>query len=258
VKRSDKQLNKLQRQAAQRTAAAFRRAAALVAKERELRQEAGGAPTDLKYVETFPEVATLKFVDPRSEVVSRAFDLLKPIDLPESHFREQLALMMSEVRIAHLDNRLPALGPTKKQIEKVRQALKRLKQAITAVPPHARVAQSIYWNDFCRLLDEVTNTVEHHYSNIQVGKGGPLPDSAKHEAAKLAFELLIWKNELPAKTNNGTFYELSSTLYEGGTGIAGADLQRVCRFAIDSLRASGRAEKAPGDAAQKGVPRECG
>ncbi len=191
-------------------------------------------PTDIRYVEIFPEVATLKFVDPQSEVVTRAFNLVKPIDLPELYLREQLALMMSEVRIAHLDNRLPAQGPTKKQVEKVEHALKRVKQAIKGVPPHARVAQSIYWNDFCRLIDEVVCTVEHHHNGIVVGKGARLLDVAKLEAAEFARKILgWWKNVRPTKTIDGTFYELASVMYEGGTGIAGADLQRFCRLVVD-------------------------
>jgi hypothetical protein len=217
VQRSEKQLNKLQRQAAQRTATAFRSAAEQVRKERELRREAGGPPTDIRFVEIFPEIATFKFVDPKSEVVTRAFNLVKPINVPELYFREQLALMMSEVRIAHLDNRLPALGPTKKQIEKVENGLKRVKQAIKGLPPNARVAQSIYWNDFCRLIDEVICTVEDHQNGIVLAKGGRLLDIGKLQAAAIAQEILsMWKNVRPTKTIDGTFYELASVMYEGG------------------------------------------
>jgi hypothetical protein len=215
VKRSERQFNKLQRKAARRTAAAFRRAAEQVAKERELRQEAGGPPTDLKFVEVFPEVATLKFVDPESEVVTRAFELVKPIDLPEPYFHEQLALMMSEVRIAHPANDLPALAPIKKQIEKVGDALKQ--RAISALSPSARSVQSIYRNDFCRLIDEVLSTVDAHHNGLIVTKGGRYPDLAKLQAAEIAREILSrWKNVRPTKTIDGTFYELASTLYEGG------------------------------------------
>ena len=178
--------------------------------------------------------------------------MLKPIDLPETHFREQLALMMSEVRIAHLDNRLPALGPTKKQIEKVRQALKRLSKRLRPfrlMREWHNLSTGMIFVDYL-MRSQIQLSIITAISELE--KAALFPNSAKHEAAKFAFELLIWKNELPAKTINGTFYELSSTLYEGGTGIAGADLQRVCRFVINSLLASGRAEQAPGDATQKG------
>jgi hypothetical protein len=159
--------------------------------------------------------------------------LVKPINLPESYFREQLALMMSEVRITHLDNKLPALAPVKKQIEKVERALRRVKQAIKGLPPNARVAQSIYWNDFCGLIEEVICTVEHHHNGIVVGQGGRILDSAKLQAAEVAREILSrWKDERPTKTINGTFYELTSVMYEGGTGIVGADLTRFCRLVV--------------------------
>jgi hypothetical protein len=215
-------LDKSQRQAARRSSAAFRRAAKHVAEERKLRQAAGGPP-DIKAVEVLPEIADFEYINPESEVVLRAMDLIRPTDRPEPRCRSDLALMMARVRVYQRMNSLPNLGPIKDQIKDVAKALKRTKRAIVVLPRSARVAQSIYWGDFCNLLDEVLKTVERHHDGIVPGKGCRPLDAAKSEAADAAFYAITrWKRARPTKTVDGVFYELASVIYEGGTGIQGA------------------------------------
>jgi hypothetical protein len=116
------ELDKSQRQAARRSSAAFRRAAKLVAEERKLRQAAGGAP-DVPLVEVLPEIGDIEYIDPESEVVSRAMDLIQPVDLPEFNCRDDLALMMSNVRTQQIANSLPNDGPIKAHADSTSQRI---------------------------------------------------------------------------------------------------------------------------------------
>jgi hypothetical protein len=230
---SQKRLDRLQREAARRSAVAFREAAKCVARERKARQKAGGPP-DIKYIEIYPEIAALEYIDPASEVVSRAIDLIRPLKLSEPDFREGIALLMAGVRVSQFGNALPPLRPIKDQIKEVADALKIARRAIRTLPGIARVAQSVFWDDFCDLIDEAIQLAEERHKEIEVGEGGRKLDLAKDYAANAALHVISeWKRAKPAKTVNGAFYELASVIYEGGTGIEGANLERHCRRAVD-------------------------
>jgi hypothetical protein len=225
--------DKSQRRAARESSAAFRRAAKNVIAERNLSDIMNGAP-EIKVVEVFPEIAYFEYIDPETEVVSRAMDLLRPVALPEWKCRDCLALIMSRTRVLRTQGRIPAPGKLKDHINDVAKALKRTKRAITTLPRVSRVVHSAYGGAFCNLLDEVLTTVQQHHNQIVQQKGCPPVDWAKYEAAYGArYAISVWKRERPTKTVNGTFYELASILYEGGTRIQGANLQRYCRRALD-------------------------
>jgi hypothetical protein len=236
MQRSQNRLDRQQREAARRSAAAFREAARCVARERKARQKAGGPP-DIKYVEIFPEIADLEYIDPASEVVSRAIDLIRPLNLSEPDFREEITLFMLVVRILQFGNTSPPLRPIKDQIKEVADALKIARRAIRTLPRIARITQSVFWDDFCDLIDEAIQMAEERHKGIEVGDGGRNLDLAKDYAANAAHHVISeWKRTKPVKTVNGAFYELASVIYEGGTGIEGANLQRHCRRAVDDPR----------------------
>lgn len=230
---SSPQLIKSQERAAQRSAAAFRRAAKHVAEERKAREAAGLAEfADIRQI--FPNITEFSPVDPNSEIVSRAMDLIKPVTMPEPDFRRVIATFMDWIRTNQTANSIPNMGRVKSQIEHVAHALRKTIKAIAELPRPARVQQSIqYWDDFCGLLQGVLQTVELHHKLFEVNKGGRQPDLAKVNAAEGAAYLIInIQHGTPSKTIGGAFYELASVLYEGGTGISGADLQRFCRNAV--------------------------
>ena len=80
------------------------------------------------------------------------------------------------------------------------------------------------------LLEEVIETAKQ-LDQIIIGpvRAHRLPGRTKNVAAFAASTLPRLTGTPPTKTVNGPFYELASLLYEGATGIEGADLQRSCR-----------------------------
>jgi hypothetical protein len=232
-------LSRLQRRASRKSRSAFQRAAKNVADERKLLQIADGETTDLKLAEVFPETEDFENIDPKSEVVSRAMDLIRPVtrpNYPEWRCRAELAFMMSGIRIQDMNNNLfPNMRQLKEQINEVAKAIKHTEHSIKTLPRLCRVSKwSVFSSEFCNLLDEVLKVAEEHRNHVVVEKGGRPFDSAKAEAATVAlYMILVSTTDRPAKTVGGVFYELASILYEGGTGVQGADLQRYCRRVLD-------------------------
>jgi hypothetical protein len=70
--------------------------------------------------------------------------------------------------------------------------------------------------------------------DIKLGRRGP---GQKMCAAIWAHELLRSHGVKPTCYAQGKFFRLAAVLYEGGTGIAGADVERVCRQVFRSHRA---------------------
>jgi hypothetical protein len=177
----EEELDELQRKAAAKTAAAFRRAAQLVVEERKLRTEAGGPP-HIWTSQIFPEVADF-VIDPKSEAVSRAMDLLKPTKFPKDRSREIIADAMYSTLVFSFENRSPSLGDIKSRIDEVANKLNDVKQAISNLPAVARAAQSVYRSELCNLIDEVLRTVEQHRDGLKLGRGGWTLDLSKQCAA---------------------------------------------------------------------------
>jgi hypothetical protein len=69
--------------------------------------------------------------------------------------------------------------------------------------------------------------------DIKLGRRG---DHQKVAAAYFAHKLLWHHGVKPTHYTQGKFFQLADVLYEGSTGIKGADLSRACKRALDSLR----------------------
>ena len=125
----------------------------------------------------------------------------------------------------------------RKKIGDVVEALDDLKKSIDALPLVARTYQSNeYWETLREFIDGVRQTTSACLKEIGQPAGHRERDLTKAVAVDFAFRLMQRiGRERPTKTVGGQFFELASILYEGGTGISGANLQRPCREYLDAL-----------------------
>jgi hypothetical protein len=178
-----------------------------------------------------------RYVDPNSEIVTRAVDIICPPRDEEVQCRWMAAAAIYECWVAEeIELAFRAaekeLNSTIQKIKEARKALGRLRQI------YRRMA---FGHDFEKVTTAEIESLHATEKGLQVAAaeyakeprargGGRRVDVIKLSAARGAYGLLFIYADRPATlTPDGSFFQLASVLYEGATGKAGVDLEHQCR-----------------------------
>jgi hypothetical protein len=116
---------------------------------------------------------------------------------------------------------------TKRTAERVLRLLKE-NYSQRRAPPHPEFSGDFFRTVIERSIANIRQTPT--MSRRQQGRSGARKNWKKHATACVAYNLLRFDGIKPTLSDGGPFFELASILYEGETGIAGADLSRACRI----------------------------
>lgn len=133
--------------------------------------------------------------------------------------RKAIALLRREAKLALFIRILP------KEIGDLPFPL-RNQPAYACSEHHFKYAQDA----LCRQLEEIATEAEELRRQIEVGHGSPQTDFMKLNAAIAAYHLMCKVDIRPTLTDQGQYYQAAAIFYEGATGIADADLSRLCRL----------------------------
>jgi hypothetical protein len=182
-------------------------------------------------------------LDENSEIVDRCLELIKPAADKEEHCRLSVYFGIISCAPPLIPNLRYEEGETKKRTKDRARFGKTLRKAsamlvgpgpaqwgLSGDELHERVA-------VCRKLDAWAARAEEMVTTCCVPSGAIPIDRAKLTAASNAFRLIKdFSGARPTLTAGGPFYELASTLYEGGTGNVMADLSWYCRKIFHRVR----------------------
>jgi hypothetical protein len=169
-----------------------------------------------------------------------ALSLIKPS--PEQ-WDEAVVEIVDAIRIiSEIDpanDRVPR-AVVREELRKFAHALHGAVAALTT-PPHWPLPIGVHWNELgswdkdqllsvCDELTGMAQVAEAEARRIaRKGRQGRVPSEKRLAAAEFAYDLLESYGIKPTLSPTGPFFQLTAALYEGGTGIADADLSRVCR-----------------------------
>lgn len=187
-------------------------------------------------------------VDPNSELVNSAIEIIRPLKDEEASVRAFVAFSIRLDRMA----RRPK-PPPKKILENLKRASQKTAKLLAKLPARfrdqllrdspdpsdsmevddqgLRLRVPQHPNRTPRLerlrteLDSLANKIIYPSK-----KTGPKPDDVKLNAARAAYDTLTqFAPVQPTTTAAGPFYELASVYYEAVTGRRGVDMEYSCR-----------------------------
>jgi hypothetical protein len=168
------------------------------------------------------------------DIIERALQLIKPKPEQTAEARKRVVFIIDWVTFnIALDTALTSAcaPPTNREIDKFADALRATIAALEHPMARGLVIGKLNPDDLLRLRTELGSIVEAAVSTRK--KEGPRAKMDKRIAAAHAYLLLHQFGRVePTLYKDGAFLQLAALLYEGATGIAGADFSRACKWAV--------------------------
>jgi hypothetical protein len=162
-------------------------------------------------------------------VIDRALQLIQPNQEPNHEVRREVVNIIMEIKPTSTFGR----GEARKQCRKMAGALRK---AVEVLANPLTQALSTRYGEMHKLCEELLTLAEAVEGWGKPKKGRP-SKITKRTAAFYAHRLLLRHGDKSPKVyKDGAYFQLAAVLYEGATGIPGADLERACRDMLHEAR----------------------